>query len=319
MVEHSLVNAIENERSTSDGYGSKLYVESVDMGEPVRLAYSDGWLLRRPIEIQDERTEYDLVGSYPIFCCRWWEALAEDLDALGDSLVSVSLVTDPFGNYTEKDLKICFPDRCFPYKKHYITDLSRKPDRFVSNHHRRYAKRAFGHLEIELVENPISLLDDWLELYSNLVDRHSIAGPANFTPKSLEMQLRLPGMIAVVAYMGTKPVGIVIWYLTGNVAYYHLAAYSNLGYELRASFGLFFYSIETIRSKAEYLSLGGGSGLRVDDEDGLARFKSGWSTDTRDVYFCGRILNQSKYQQLCKRTHSIDVPDFFPAYRTVKL
>ena len=37
---------------------------------------------------------------------------------------------------------------------------------------------------------------------------------------------------------------MALWYVSGDTGYYHLGACSEVGYELRALFGLFWYAIE---------------------------------------------------------------------------
>ena len=77
------------------GYLSPEYVASqAECGQPLALPRSGGWLLERRIP-GSEAT--DAMGPYPIFCCSDWSVLGDDLAGLGDRLVSLVLVTDPFG------------------------------------------------------------------------------------------------------------------------------------------------------------------------------------------------------------------------------
>ena len=57
-----------------------------------------------------------------------------------------------------------------------------------------------------------------------------------------------------------------------------------------------------------------GAGVEANSTDGLSRFKKGWSTGTRTVYFCGRIFNHTKYSEIV-RAKGISVSNYFPAYR----
>ena len=92
-------------------------------------------------------------------------------------------------------------------------------------------------------------------------------------------------------------------------------AYSAAGYELRASFALFGYSIEYFAQHGiEWLDLGAGAGIGTDAKSGLNRFKQGWSTDTRTAYFCGRIFDQERYQEIIKAMN-VGPTNYFPAYR----
>jgi hypothetical protein len=81
---------------------------------------------------------------------------------------------------------------------------------------------------------------------------------------------------------------------------------SEKGYKLGASFALFQTAIEYFRNDLRWLNLGAG----VDEEDGLTRFKRGWTSETRPAYLCGKILNREVYREL-----AIAGNDFFPAYR----
>ena len=49
-------------------------------------------------------------------------------------------------------------------------------------------------------------------------------------------------------------------------------------------------------------------------EDGLTRFKRGWTDATRPVFFCGRILDEDKYAALCA-ARGQGPTEYFPAYR----
>jgi lipid II:glycine glycyltransferase (peptidoglycan interpeptide bridge formation enzyme) len=109
-------------------------------------------------------------------------------------------------------------------------------------------------------------------------------------------------------------VGVTLWYLAGDVAYYHLGAYSARGYELAASFALFDRGLERFAAEGmAWASLGGGAGLDGTLEDGLTRFKRGWATATRTAYLCGRILQRRIYDEL-SAARSPGTP-YFPAYR----
>src|SRR5207253_711681 len=116
----------------------------------------------------------DAMGCYPFFACAKWSRLIEDLDDLTTELVSVALVTDPFGDYDVALLKECFKDLVFPFKQHFVTDLSRAPDTFVNAHHRRNVRNGLRRLRIEKCEVPSTLLDDWTALYKTLIERHGI-------------------------------------------------------------------------------------------------------------------------------------------------
>jgi len=256
----------------------------------------------------------DAMGCYPLFVCEDWSQLEADLDQL-EGLISLSLVTDPFGKYEIENLQRCFPDLLAPFKQHFVIDLSRAPKTFVNSHHRRNARKAFSKVAVEKCANPPDILDDWIDLYQRLIERHSITGIAEFSRESFARQLTVPGIVAFRAVYDESTVGMLLWYEQGNRAYYHLGAYNASGYELGASFALFDYSIKYFaQRKFEWLSLGSGAGLGRSEESGLSRFKQGWSTGIRTAYFCGRIFEHEKYEEILK---SLGLPrtKYFPAYR----
>lgn len=295
------------------GYGHPAYAASLsEFGRPLNLALSKGWLLERTIP---GRGSNDAMGCYPLFVCGDWSRLRADLDTIGESLVCVSLVTDPFGEYDLTCLRECFPDLARPFKEHFVVDLNRPPDTFVHSHHLRNARRAIRELQVEKCDSPIGFLADWIALYGMLVERHNITGVAAFSKASFAKQLAVPGIVAFRAVHNGATVGMALWYEQDGRVYYHLAAYSAAGYELRASFALFDYAIRYFaEQKFEWLSLGGGTGVRANEQSGLTRFKQGWSTGVRTAYLCGRIFDEEKYHEIV-RTQNVPPTKYFPAYR----
>ena len=254
------------------------------------------------------------MGGYPLFACEDWSALKADLDEIDGELVCLSLVTDPFGAFDEGLLQRCFVDVVLPFKRHFVVDLTRPAATFVSAHHRRYAQRALREVAVERCADPASVRADWIALYADLVQRRGIHGLATFSPTSLGRQLEVPGTVVFRALRGGVTVGAVVWYLQGDVAYYHLGAYSDRGYDLRASFALFWHAIEELRGTVRWLSLGAGAGMQGDGSDGLMRFKRGWSTGTQPAYFCGRILDRARYARIVAARQA-PATAYFPAYR----
>jgi len=49
-------------------------------------------------------------------------------------------------------------------------------------------------------------------------------------------------------------------------------------------------------------------------EGGLTAFKRGWTSDTRQAYFCGRVFDRPAYQKLSAGRP--DAGGYFPAYRS---
>ena len=295
-----------------NGYSHPGYAAALaEFGKPRALPRSEGWILERPIL---DTPYHDAMGCYPLFACRDWSQLDLDLDELRSELVTLTIVADPFGNHTPAQLGKCFPTVVTPFKEHLVTELSRSPESFVATQHRRKAQKALERLDIERVEDAGVFADRWIELYANLVRRHGIRGLTAFSPDSFRAQLAVPGISLFRAISENETVGMTLWYTDREVAYYHLGAYSDLGYELEASFALFWHVLEYFsRQGLQWLDLGAGAGLSAkDSSDGLTRFKRGWATGTRTAYLCGRIFDQSKYEQVMKDR---EANDYFPPYR----
>ena len=297
----------------STGYLHPSYAEALsEFGSPRQLPGCQGWVLQRQILGADQR---DAIGCYPLFSCADWSKLNADLEQIRDGLVCLAVVTDPFGEYDDAYLRECFPDLVLPFKQHFVVDLSRPLDSFVHPHHRRNARKALGQFSVERCARPADFLDDWVDLYQTLIERHQITGMAAFSRNSFSGQFKVPGIVVFRAVHNNKTAGMLLWYVQGNRAYYHLGAYSLAGYDLRASFALFSYSIEYFAGLGtQWLNLGGGAGIRNDATDGLSRFKRGWSNETRMAYLCGRIFDRARYEQIAA-AKGIQATDYFPAYR----
>lgn len=297
----------------ASGYLHPAYAEALsEFGAPRLLPRCAGWILQRQIP---NSTDFDAMGCYPLFACHDWSRLRIDLENIGNSLVSLSLVTDPFGEYDPAYLRECFPDVTVPFKEHFVVDLSRPLDTFVHPHHRRNARKALREMAVEKCASPQDYLEDWTTLYSELITRHSITGIAGFSKESFDMQLRVPGIVAFRATRDDVTVGMLLWYAQGDRACYHLGAYSLAGYDLRASFALFSYSLEYFAEQPfKWLNLGAGAGTSADAKSGLSRFKQGWSTGTRTAYFCGRVFDPKKYEELVMAGNAPPTA-YFPGYR----
>lgn len=299
---------------TTTGYSSPAYAGSLsEFGTPRLLPRSGGWILEREIEGFPYR---DATGCYPLFSCHDWAGLHADLEELHGELVSLALVCDPFGDYDEEYLQQCFGDVVVPFKQHFVVDLSRDPREFVASHHRRNARRAAREVSVEECSRPVEFLEDWHALYSELILRHEIEGLTAFSKRSFALQLEVPGLVALRAVRDGETVGMLLWYIQRDVAYYHLGAYSPRGYELRASFALFDYALSNFaRQGLRWANLGGAPGATSGAEaSGLGRFKQGWATGTRTTYFCGRIFDRARYDEIAS-AKGVTTVAYFPAYR----
>jgi hypothetical protein len=300
------------------GYLHPDYAASLaEFGRPRLLPRSGGWILERSVGEgpNGQGPHRDAMGCYPLFACRDWSSLDLDLAEIGRDLVSLSLVADPFADVSPETLASCFPDRMIRFKDHFIADLDAASPATVSKHHRYYARRALAAVDVAACTGEAEdLLDEWTGLYSTLAARHGLTGMKAFSPASFAIQLRIPGLVALVAREEGRIVGAHLWYVQGDVAYSHLAAVNERGYALSVAYALYSFALDHFRGKARWLNFGAGAGAGSSADDGLSRFKRGWATETRPAWFCGRIFDPELYAALAQGQVKV-AGDYFPAYR----
>jgi hypothetical protein len=289
------------------GYLHREYAASfADVGTSLPLPLCGGWLIRRPIA---GSPLYDAMGCYPLFCCRDWSLVADDLATLGDRLVSVVIVADPCGAYTPAALGAAF-DRIVPYKEHYVVEAGRPAAAFVSASHQAAVRRARRHVEVEQCARPADFLDDWERLFAVLAARHAIVGLRRFSRAAFERQFAVPGLVMSRAVSAGATVGLDVWYEQDGCAYAHLAACDAAGYRLRASYATKWAALDYFRDRVRWINLGG---VADQSDDGLGKFKKGWSTTTRTAWLCAKVLNPAAYNALTRESGTTS--QYFPAYR----
>jgi hypothetical protein len=133
------------------GYRSRDYALALGMSSGLRpLPACGGHLLVREIATSGGR---DACGAYPVFCCREPAWLGEDIAALGDDLVSVTLVADPLLPWDPARLEQCFAV-VRPLGGHFVIDLNAATYQ-PSSHHRRALRKAANHnTEIRVDTSP---------------------------------------------------------------------------------------------------------------------------------------------------------------------
>jgi hypothetical protein len=228
------------------------------------------------------------------------------------------VVIDPLANRPPSELARLFPDLARPLKEHFVVELDGEPHRSVDAHHRRNARKALRTLSVERSEAPSEWASQWIALYAELIARHEISGIPALSPAALREQLEVPGAVAFRAREADASVAMLVWYVVGRAAYYHLGASSPRGYALHASFALFWEALAYFAQLGlTTLELGGGAGAVARADDGLSRFKRGWSTGTRTAYLCGRIFDHRAYAELAaRRGTAASASGYFPAYRS---
>lgn len=287
------------------GYAASL----AEFGTPRALPRSGGWILERRVPGSDR---FDAMGTYPILACDDWAGLADDLDEL-DGLVSLTVVTDPFGDYDVAHLRRCFPDLCVPFKEHFVFDLTSAPLTHVSRHHRKEARQALRKLTMQEHPDPPAFLDEWMRLHAHLIARHHICGIRAFSREAFAQQLLLPGAKVTTASYEGRTVGAIIWLIHDHVAYGHVQGVDELGRRLGANYALYWFALEHFTQYADWINVAGVPGA-IDAGAGLAQFKRGWTQDTRTAYICGRVFDREAYARLV-RAAGTEASRYFPAYR----
>ncbi|HUF47054.1 MAG TPA: GNAT family N-acetyltransferase [Vicinamibacterales bacterium] len=294
------------------GYHHPAYARSfLDHGNPVELPHSGSWIVERQIPGSDL---WDAMGCYPLFTSHRWARLALDLPALAPRLVTLVLVTDPFSEVTAPERRRMF-DVVWPFKEHYTIDLARFDARAMPRTHRRNVARALRSVQVEACPAPRGLLDEWIELYDQLIARHDIVGMRAFSREAFAHQLSVPGLAAFRATREGAVVGLHLWYVQDDVAYAHLGATSARGYDVMASYALYWHAMAWLRGRVRWVDLGSSPGEPDNPASaGLRRFKAGWANATRQTYLCGRIFQPEAYAHLVAERGATGL-GYFPAYR----
>jgi hypothetical protein len=229
-------------------------------------------------------------------------------------VLSVVAVADPLGSWDMGHLRAAFPDHLIPFKRHQVRDLHRPAP--LPAHHRRQLRRAARAVDVEVCAEPLEHLDDWVALYDGLVARRRLTGISAFSRESFRQQLAVPRMLALRAHRGGVTMGMTLWLIGGDTAYYHLGASTPAGYELSASYALFAVAFEHLRGLGvDRVDLGGSAGAQHSD-DGLFRFKRGWANAEAPAYLGGRVVDRGAYAAL---STAAGTTTWFPAYRAPEL
>jgi hypothetical protein len=294
------------------GYSHPRYAHALrEFGTPLELSHCRGWVIERRIP---GFADTDAMGCYPLFSCHDWSRLHLDLDELAGRLVSLTLVTDPFGAYDEPTLRRCFPDLALPFKQHYAIDLEKPKDIAISTHHRREARRALRKMSVQIHPNPPEFLDTWMALHSHLIARHHVKGIAAFSRESFAEQLVTPGMLLFTASLGGEPVAATLVCVQDEVVHGHIITANDVGYQQGAFYALIWSVIEHFSGSARWYNLMGVPGGKDAGSDRIREYKEGWTTETRTAWLCGRILDPSRYAAIARATGTSGA-NYFPAYR----
>lgn len=263
-------------------------------------------LIRRTIS---GSARHDVCGLYPMAGLAPSTAIEAGLAALRrQGAVSLVMVPDPLTAPSPPLLAAAF-DVCRPFKTHYVLDRS-LPGDAINKHHRYEIRKARRQCSAEIV-SLADHIDSWMALYGGLVDRHGIEGYGRFSRAYFTELAGMADATAMLARVDDVPVAMSIWLAGEDIAYYHLAAASELGYRTNAMYLLVDAALDHFAAKP-LVHFGGAAGFADSDDSGLARFKRGFANRTVAAHLCGSILDPGAYRDLAG-----DRADgaFFPAYR----
>ncbi|MEM4380264.1 MAG: GNAT family N-acetyltransferase [Thermoplasmatales archaeon] len=256
---------------------------------------------------------FDLSYCYPFLPIKSLNGLIEDLKNVHGAYQCFYGVLSPWIQIVEEK-EIAEFELFFQYKDHFFTDLNQELWSTLPNTHKRLIKKSEKKVSVNLAY-PNNVLDDWVQLYKNLIRRHQITGLTAFSDQTLRSFLLIPGAFVYAAYLDNQICGIAIFYPHDHLVYYHLAAYSDQGYQVSASYAIFWKAIRDFKQLGfRALHLGGVPGVYA-SESGLQRFKKGWATGCVRSFFCGKVLNKEQFELTRQMSGSASVTDYFPPYR----
>lgn len=255
-----------------------------------------------------EGTPYkDAITAAPRHSFSDASTLAQTLRA--QKIISATIIPDPLQD--AQNLEENF-DTVRPFKTHYVYDPS-LPLEFHGFHKTNIAlagkKGTVRRIEFH------DHLGLWMQLWETLLERHHIEGLGRFSHSYFERLALVPGLIAYGAFDESGAlVAISLWFEHGDYVVSHLNACAPEGYKIQANYGIYKFMLDDLKDK-RLIDLGGNVGACDDPEDGLSKFKAGFSNTTRQSYICGLICNRAVYDEL---SNGRGDETFFPAYRAPK-
>ncbi|GAB3259929.1 GNAT family N-acetyltransferase [Chitinimonas naiadis] len=288
-------------------YATKTYAQALQaQGQALELPATHAFVLSRPIAGSSYR---DLQGPYPRLAVPEPGLLKQDLLALGDgNHVSFVAVTDALASadLAPPEFAGMF-ERCIAFKQHQVLDRSQP---FSYDRHHRYEVRRGRRLcEVSRLDYHEGLAV-WNSLYAELILRHAVTGPANFSADYFGLLADLPGLELWVAKVEGEVVAGQLWIVHEGLAYYHLSASYLAGYKHSAAYAIIDCVLEA-HPEIKLVDFGANAG-NSSEADGLFRFKAGFANQTRPAYLLGQVLNGPAYAEL---SAGKSAGGFFPAYR----
>ncbi len=162
---------------------------------------------------------------------------------------------------------------------------------------RRNIRKAAEHnLEFAELEKTESNIDKFRELYSETMKKRSAAEFYYFSREYFEKLTALAFTQCYGIHYHDKLINAIILLVSEDIVYYHLGATRPGFYHLNGNAYIFREVIRKMQGKYSYFMLGGGNS--GDEKDSLFRFKSKFSSYTKDFYIGGKIYNREQYDKL---------------------
>ena len=251
--------------------------------------------------------EVDAAGAYPFSIIANESDIAAGLAHIrAEGALSLTLVLDDFH---KPDFALCAPHATLlkPFKTHYVYNRAKGAVAY-DDHHKRALKKAQQQVRVDVLDLKTHGRE-WQALYDHLIADLQLQGLHAFPAAHYQALAEINGITAIGAWMGDELVSAHLWAGDGATQHSHLVASNAKGYEARASFAVNDFSLHYF-ADAQLINFGGGAGNVDDANDGLARFKRGFSNETAQSYLCGIILDEARYHALTPVK-----TDYFPAYR----
>lgn len=258
-----------------------------------------------------EGTAYqDAINLSPRFYIDDERSLQNAVNELKNrDIISATLIPDPLKPLPNADRIF---DVTAPFKTHYVLDYAQDWEaRGIHKSNIRYAKNKCEVKRIHFSE----YLKDWQKLWDVLVERHQIKGLGKFSESHFKSLANVPGLVTYGAFDNDgNIIAMSLWFETPDYAVSHLNACTPEGYKAQANYAIYNFLIQDMKDKKS-LDLGGNFGLKDNPEDGLSKFKAGFSNTTKPSFIAGVICDSQKYKELSAGKENTS---FFPAYRAPK-
>lgn len=171
---------------------------------------------------------------------------------------------------------------------------------FSSSTKRAIKKASKNKLYLKVFENDFSLKDEFVALYNETMDRVGSIPYLFFNKEYFDSLFNLPSVIQFVVEYQNEVIASSVCFYSKYYFHYHLGASKKDFLNIRPNDFLFEEMIKYSKLKnCKYIHFGGGN--TNSQEDGLYKFKKGFSRDTAKFYIGKKIHNQEVYNEVVKQ------------------